>query len=143
MRLRTGRRSAPLVGHRTVVEVMVTEPKTMPPGVTTGDVRAAFRDDHVHMVLLTDAGALVGTLVREDLREAPDAAPARGLANLAGRTVAPSAPADEVRGLMLAAGARRLAVVDRQGALLGLLCLKRSRTGFCSDRDVAARAATS
>ena len=41
---------------------------------------------------------------------------------------------------MLAAGGRRLAVVDHRLRLLGLLCLKRSGLGFCSDRDVAARA---
>jgi hypothetical protein len=40
---------------------------------------------------------------------------------------------------MLAAGLRRLAVVDGQGSLLGLLCLKRHLGGFCSDADVAAR----
>ena len=34
---------------------------------------------------------------------------------------------------------RRLAVVDPQGRLLGLLCLKRSRRGFCSAEDVAER----
>ena len=33
----------------------------------------------------------------------------------------------------------RLAVVDPHGVLLGLLCLKRSRRGFCSAEDVAAR----
>ncbi len=41
--------------------------------------------------------------------------------------------------MLLARGRRRLAVVDERGALLGLLCLKRRLTGFCSDADVAAR----
>lgn len=40
----------------------------------------------------------------------------------------------------LARGLRRLAVVDEAGRLEGLLCLKRTATGFCSDRDVASRA---
>jgi hypothetical protein len=35
----------------------------------------------------------------------------------------------------------RLAVVDDDGVLTGLLCLKRKLTGFCTDADVAARAA--
>ncbi len=38
-------------------------------------------------------------------------------------------------------GLRRLAVVDDNGLLMGLLCLKRKLTGFCSDADVAARGA--
>ena len=41
---------------------------------------------------------------------------------------------------LIAAGARRLAVVDGHGLLRGLVCLKRRRTGFCSDLDVRARA---
>ena len=35
----------------------------------------------------------------------------------------------------------RLAVIDEECRLLGLLCLKRTRLGFCSDADVQARAA--
>jgi hypothetical protein len=42
---------------------------------------------------------------------------------------------------MLACGRRRLAVVGRDGKFQGLLCLKRSRSGFCSNRDVWARSA--
>ena len=34
----------------------------------------------------------------------------------------------------------RAAVTSADGQLLGLLCLKSSRTGFCSDQDVRARA---
>jgi hypothetical protein len=36
-------------------------------------------------------------------------------------------------------GRRRLAVVDADGALLGLLCLKASGDGFCSDDGIASR----
>ncbi len=66
---------------------------------------------------------------------------AAGLAPLAGRTVGPAEDLERVRLRMVAQGIRRLAVVDDGGALLGLLCLKRSGSGFCSDDDVAARAA--
>lgn len=125
----------------TVGEVMVTDPKTMPPDVAVSDVRAVFRNDHVHLVLLTEAGVLLGTLVRDDVRDAPDEAPALPLAVLSGRTVPPTASADEAAQVLVATDARRLAVVDGDGVLLGLLCLKRRRTGFCSDRDVRARAA--
>jgi len=126
---------------RTVADVMVTDPKTMAPEVTVGDVRAVFRNDHVHMVLLTEAGILIGTVVRDDLHDAPDDVPALSLARLAGRTVLASAPTDAAGRVLIATGARRLAVVDEGGVLLGLLCLKRRRTGFCSDLDVGARAA--
>ena len=48
--------------------------------------------------------------------------------------------AEAVQELLIERGLRRLAVVDRDGTLLGLMCLKRTRTGFCSDEDVASRA---
>ena len=38
--------------------------------------------------------------------------------------------------------ARRLAVVDSECTLLGLVCMKRSRSAFCFDADVASRAAS-
>lgn len=40
----------------------------------------------------------------------------------------------------MTARSRRLAVIDDHGMLLGLLCLKRTGLGFCSDTDVQARA---
>ncbi|WP_109505299.1 CBS domain-containing protein [Nocardioides speluncae] len=125
----------------TAAEAMVTVPKTLPVGTTVGQVRAAFEDDHVHMLLLTSEGALLGTLVRADLDSAvPAAAPALGLATLRGRTVAPDEDLEEVRLRMIAAGRRRLAVVGPGNRLLGLLCLKRDQSGFCTDAGVAARA---
>jgi CBS-domain-containing membrane protein len=48
--------------------------------------------------------------------------------------------ADAARELLIERGLRRLAVVNHDSTLLGLMCLKRSRTGFCSDEDVASRA---
>jgi hypothetical protein len=55
--------------------------------------------------------------------------------------IGPDDDREGVRQSMLRNRLRRIAVVDEHGALLGLLCLKRSGTGFCSDDDVAARAA--
>jgi hypothetical protein len=46
----------------------------------------------------------------------------------------------DVHALLLHTGRRRLAVVDGAGRLLGLLCLTRRRTGYCSDAGVAERA---
>jgi CBS domain-containing protein len=124
------------------MDLVVRLPKTMGPGATVAEARAAFADDHVHMLLLTDAGRLLGTLLPGDLGDsAADDSPASDHATLDDRTVSPSLPAEDARLLLLASGQRRRAVVDGSGRLLGLLCLKRRRTGFCSDADVAARAA--
>jgi CBS domain-containing protein len=118
---------------------MITDPKTLASDATVGTVRAAFANEHVHMVLLADAGVLVGTLVRDDLGDAHDDDPARPLAVLAGRTIHPAASEDVALRALVASDARRLAVVDDDGLLVGLLCLKRRRTGFCSDDDLRAR----
>lgn len=139
-----------LVG-RTVGQVMVTHPKSLPVDATVGEVLDVFDDDHVHMVLLVEGAILRGTLERHDFPADLRSASARDrrtmdrpaliLASLSGRTVSPTMPVLAARELLLARRSRRSAVVDERGALLGLLCLKRRLTGFCSDADVAARAA--
>jgi CBS domain containing-hemolysin-like protein len=136
--------------EKTVGEVMVTRPKSLPGDATVGEVMDVFDDDHVHMVLLVEGGILRGTLERPDLTAAlrSDSAPERHsmgrpalpLASLSGRTVPSTMPVLTAWELLLARRSRRSAVVDERGALLGLLCLKRRLTGFCSDADVAARA---
>lgn len=123
-------------------DVMVRVPKVHGPGLTVRECRAVFDDDHIHMVLLVEDGRLLGTLVRGDLPpEVPEPDAALTHARLAGRTVAPTTPAVAARDEMVAAGVRRRAVVDDEGTLLGLLCLKHDLVGFCSDADVAGRAA--
>jgi CBS domain-containing protein len=131
----------PLTGL-TVEDVMVSAPKTMRPTATVADARAFFDDDHVHMALIATSGRLLGTLVRADLADlGDDALPALTRSHLHGRSVALHEPAEDVRVRLIEHGQRRLAVVDDAGVLAGLLCLKRRLTGFCSDADVAARAA--
>lgn len=119
---------------------MIRAPKTLSTEASVADVRAAFDDDHVHMVLLTEGPVLVGTLVRTDLPQVAGTTPARPWSVLGGRVIAPEVRVDLVQDLLVARGTRRLAVVDAGERLLGLLCLKRSRDGFCTDADVAARA---
>jgi CBS domain-containing protein len=135
----------PALTGLSVKDVMVTAPATMRPTATVADARAFFADDHVHMALITTSGRLLGTLVRADLADLADlaenAAPALSRSRLHGRSVALHEPAEDVRVRLIAHGLRRLAVVDDDGVLTGLLCLKRKLTGFCTDADVAARAA--
>ncbi|HJQ00718.1 MAG TPA: CBS domain-containing protein [Jatrophihabitans sp.] len=124
-----------------VADAMVRHPKLCPVDVTVGQVQALFRDLHVHAALVVAAGQLVSVLERDDVgglsNRAERAAP---FGRLAGRTVPATAPLDAIHREMLSIGQRRLAVVDGDQHLLGLLCLKATSTGFCSDRDVQARA---
>ena len=127
-------------GASTVADAMIRAPKVMPVGASISQVRAAFADDHVMIVLLEDDGYLRGTVLREDLPpHAAPSTPAVSICRLAGRTVAPTDLLADVHRRLLAQGLRRLAVVDADGRLVGLLCLKRRRHGFCSQADVSAR----
>ena len=127
---------------RTAAEVMLTTPARHPLSATVGEIRDFFRDDHVHAALIVSpAGYLEAVVERDDIAEcgALDAAVAP-LGRLAGRTVSARAALAEVRRAMTATGRRRAAVISADGRLLGLLCLKASQAGFCSDQDVRARA---
>lgn len=130
-----------------VTEVMLCSPIVLAASEPVGEVRRVFASSHVHMVLLTASGRvgepLLGTLVRDDLPEPGGASRGDALAHarLEGRTVAGDLEVESTRRAMQAAGTRRLAVVDADGRLLGLLCLKRSGDGFCTDAGVESRRA--
>jgi CBS domain-containing protein len=127
---------------RTAAEAMLTTPARHRLSATVGEIRDFFRDDHVHAALIVSpAGHLEAVVERDDIRgcQAPDAA-AAPLGRLAGRTVPAGASLADVHRAMTATGRRRAAVISDDGWLLGLLCLKASRAGFCSTQDVRARA---
>jgi predicted transcriptional regulator len=132
--------SAVLTPSRTVATAVVGRPKVHRPTATVAQLRAFFRDDHVHMALLVDRGKLIGTVERADLGTTLSGATAAlRIAKLEGRTIAPDAALSDALEAMKRAGRRRLAVTNIDGTLVGLLCLKASGVGFCSDRDVRSR----
>lgn len=122
---------------------MVSHPKRLPLAATVGEVRRLFRDDHVHAALIvTQAGCLAAVVERCDISGSPadDDARAAAFGRLAGRVLLPGASMRAAWLAMTATGQRRNAVISADGRLLGLLCLKASHGGFCSDQDVADRA---
>jgi CBS-domain-containing membrane protein len=126
-----------------VRDAMVACPKTHGHGSRVDEIRALFEDDHVHMALIVAPdGRLLTTIERQDL----DASTSRSasvtqLGTLVGRTVGPAEPLASATATLLRQGRRRLAVVEDSGRLLGLLCLKQDRTGYCSDEGVHQRRA--
>lgn len=137
---------------RTVADALLRQPTVHRADLTVGQARAAFdASAKTHMLLLAGDGVLIGTLTRADLDRGGDGgvgldggvdldpnARAAAVGTLVGRTTAPDVPLAPTHALMCRRGIRRLAVVDDAMRLLGLLCLKHSRSGFCTDDGVAA-----
>lgn len=124
----------------TVADVMVRHPKLCRADSTVGDIRPLFDDEHVHAVLIVSGARLLTVIDRIDLGSGTaDSAAAASLGRLSGRVIAPAASAAAALRQMTAAGRRRLAVVGPDSTLLGLLCLKGSGSGFCSDENVRQR----
>ena len=127
--------------ERPVADAMVTCPKTHDPRSGLAKIRAFFEDDHVHVALIVAADRrLVTTIERSDLAAATSSsAPVAKLGTLIGRTAGPADTLGAVTAMLLREGRRRMAVVDGSGRLLGLLCLKRDGTGYCSDEGIRER----
>jgi CBS domain-containing protein len=131
----------PVAAEPTVREAMIRKVKTCPGHATVGEIRTLFDDRHVHAaLLLAHDDTLLAVLERADLGAdiAGDRRAAR-FGRLEGRTITADAALASTRETMSNAGRRRLAVIDGRHRLLGLLCLKASGLGFCSDLDVSAR----
>ena len=124
----------------TVADAMLTAPKVCGPDASVADLRDLFEDDHVHCALLADGRRLVSVVERPDLAGASGEEPAARFGRLEGRTISADDDLVEAHRQMVAERVRRLAVVD-DGELVGLLCLKKSGDGFCTEEGVAARAA--
>lgn len=125
----------------TVRDAMLHHPTVHRADLTVGEARAVLEErPKTHLLLLVRGGVLVGTLSRDDVEGAKHLAPstpAVEVASLAGRTTGPDAPVEPLRAAMAGSGLRRIAVVDEEMRLLGLLCLKKSLRGFCTDEGVA------
>jgi CBS domain-containing protein len=125
----------------TVADAMITDVKIHDARATVGQLRQFFADGHVHAAVIVERGVLLAVVDRADVHEGlGDDVLAVVLGPDASRVVAPDTDLEHARELLLGTGRRRLAVADPDGRLRGLLCLKRTRIGFCSARDVRARA---
>lgn len=124
-----------------VGDVMIRHPKLCGTTTTVEQACAYLLNDHVHALLVAHDNLLVAVVEREDLIGAAAGDPVWPLGRLGGRVVGVGADLACVMREMDERGRRRLAVVDNDGRLVGLLCRKRSKRGFCSDDGIAARAA--
>jgi CBS-domain-containing membrane protein len=129
--------------ERLVADAMVTCPETHSPDCGLAAIRAFFTDDHLHMALIVAAdGRLLTTIERPDL-VISTSVPVAELGTLTGRTAGPADRLGAATSMLLRQGRRRLAVIDEDRRLLGLLCLKKDGTGYCTDESIRDRRADS
>jgi len=115
-----------------VADVIHRRFSALPATATLGEVRAWFEEsDHRRMAFLAGDGRYRGSLMREGVTGEID--PDRSAAEIArmGPTVSPDMPAGEAREIALRTDARRVAVVDADGQLLGVVAVKEDLTSFC------------
>ncbi len=126
--------------YPTVADAMISNPKLCDEATTVADVRRLFLDSHVHMAVVMRDARVISLVERSDLdTHLPDNAPVAGFGRLEGRVVAADESLASVHRTMRRNSQRRLAVIDSDDKLIGLLCLKRILAGFCTDQDVQAR----
>jgi len=118
-----------------VADVMHVDVPTLPPTATVADARAWFAGGASRrLALVADGERYVGSLTRKDAEGASDADRPVGELARHGRTVRPGETAASGRDQVLATGARRVPVVDRDGRLRGVLAVTTDKR-FFSCRD--------
>ena len=117
-----------------VRDVMVRRPKTVPVDASVAALREHFTNPRVQTALLADGGRFAGAIAPSELPDdAPPSAPARDYARLDVPTMTPDATMADALALLDRRGDYRLVVLDDDGTtLVGLLCLDRTRAGFCT-----------
>ncbi len=130
--------SAAALDGLTAADVMLATPKTLAPDASVRDAREAFSNEHVQMLLIGD-----GTAFRGAVTAIPDGADPLDAAVLYvdsdAETIGPGEPAEAAFEQAKRSPHRRVVVLDPGGALLGLVCLNTTLTGFCTARGATAR----
>jgi CBS domain-containing protein len=118
---------------RTVGELMIPNPRTLPADASLADVRRAFEQSSQRLVLLVDGTAFRGAIDRDAIDpEAVAGTPAARYANGSIATVTPATAIADAIVLLEHSGEPRLVVLDEDGQTLrGLLCFNRSSASFC------------
>jgi CBS domain-containing protein len=119
--------------EKTVGDVMIRRPKTLPADALVSDVRLAFERPSTRTVLLADSQHFAGAIERGGLPDdAPDDAPALRYVEPEPLTASPATPMIDAIRLLEGREEPRLIVLDEDGSTLrGLLCGNRTATGFC------------
>jgi CBS domain-containing protein len=116
----------------TAADVVHERFSALPVEATIAEVREWFAaSSHRRIAVLADGPRYAGSLTRDDLDGDPD--PLRRAADFAspGPTVHPEAPAQTAHELAIATPVHRVAVVDDDGNLIGVVGITEDLAGFC------------
>jgi len=116
-------------------DLMLRDPKTLAGDASVAEVRDQLANPKVQMVLLADGQVFRGAVTALPADAAPSDL-ALDYADDSPETIPPEASADEAFERASASPHRRVVVLDRDDRLLGLLCLKADRTGFCRTQSL-------
>ena len=117
-----------------VADVMLREPRAVPPGTTVAEARAPFENPRVRLLLVADGERFLGAVTRDQVGDGVDGAATLEQLAAEGVLVRPDDPVDRAVELLGADGARdRLPVVAGDGTLVGLVCFNRKHGHFCVD----------
>jgi hypothetical protein len=119
-----------------VTDVMLATPKTLPSRATVAQVRDALANPHTEMVLLVDGPVFRGAVVAIP-DDADAGSPALDHVEPSPELIAPTEAAGAAFSRARANPQRRAVVLDEDGNLLGLVCLNRTLTWFCTGRTAA------
>lgn len=114
---------------RSVTDVMLDKPKTVPPSASVTEVRELLANDSVQMVLIADGERFCGALT-ELPEDADGDQPAVAYADTHPASLPPTATAAEAFERTAAHPSRRIVVLE-DDKLVGLVCLDHTRTRFC------------
>ena len=118
--------------HLACADVLHSRFEALPGTAIVDDVRTWFAtSSHRKMAFLADGDRYLGSLTREDVAEPLEASRTAAEVARSGPTITPEAPARDGYELAVAGGALRVAVVDGEGRLLGVVAVTEDRAGFC------------
>ncbi len=115
-------------------DVMLREPRAVPPATTVREAREMFENPRVRLLLVADGDQFLGAVTRAHLGEGVDGSLPLGPLAAEAVRVRPEDPVDRVVALLEAdEEADRLPVVAGDGTLVGLVCFNRKHGHFCVD----------
>ncbi len=115
-------------------DVMLREPRAVPPGTTVQEARETFENPRVRLLLVADGDHFLGAVTRAHVGDGVDGATPLGQLAAAAVLVRPDDSVDHVVELLEAdEEADRLPVVAGDGTLVGLVCFNRKHGHFCVD----------